>query len=88
MTAQRCTCGFTEATGDDETIGDHFLQVFTPEDEKGADGQAHLEGDPVLTCLCGFKASTTAELDSHFLEVFIPAERLDSGGVEHKVTAS
>ena len=87
MIAQRCTCGFTEAAGDDKTIGDHFLEVFTPEDDKGIDGQVHLEGDPELTCLCGFRASKTRELDVHFLEVFIPADGLDSGDVEHKVAA-
>ena len=27
----RCSCGFTEADGVDETIGDHLLRVFTPE---------------------------------------------------------
>lgn len=86
MTAQRCTCGFTESNGDDETIGDHLLRVFTPEDDKGADGQVHLEGDTGLTCLCGFRAHAAGELDSHFLEMFIPADRVDSGGVEHKAT--
>src|SRR6185437_2741028 len=68
MTAQRCTCGFTEANADDETIVDHLLRVFTPDDDKGADGQVHLEGNRELACLCGFRAGTTGELDSHFLE--------------------
>jgi hypothetical protein len=86
VTAQRCTCDFTEIDGDDETIGDHFLQVFTPEDDKGADGQVHLEGNPALMCLCGFRASTLEELDSHFLEMFVSADRVDANGVEHKVT--
>jgi hypothetical protein len=83
MTAQRCICGFTEADADDETIADHLLLVFAPEDDKGADGQVHLEGDPGLTCLCGFSASSAGELDSHFLEMFIPADRLDVSGIEH-----
>jgi hypothetical protein len=61
--------------------------VFTPEDDKGADEQVHLEGDPALACLCGFRASMTGELDSHFLEMFIPADKMDSDGIEHKVTA-
>jgi len=85
MAGARCTCGFTEANGDDETIGDHLLRMFTPDDDKGADGRAHLEGDPGLTCLCGFIASTTGELDSHFLGAFVPADGVDGGGVEHKV---
>jgi hypothetical protein len=87
MTVQRCTCGFTEANEEGETFGDHLLRVFTPIDDKGADGQVHLEGSPELTCLCGFRASTAEELDSHFLEMFIPADGMDSGGVEHKVIA-
>ena len=87
MTAQRCACGFTEADGDDETVVDHLLWTFTPQDNKGADGQVHLEGHPELVCLCGFRASTAGELDSHFLEMFIPADGMDSGGVEHQVIA-
>jgi hypothetical protein len=85
MTAQRCTCGFTESNGDDEAIGDHLLRVFTLEDDTGTDGRVHLEGNPELTCLCGFRADTAEELDSHFLEMYIPADRMDSGGVEHKM---
>jgi hypothetical protein len=85
MAHARCTCGFTEAEGMHETIGDHLLEVFAPEDDKGADGQAHFEGDPALTCRCGFRASTIAELDSHFLEMFVPAGRVGPGGVEHTV---
>ena len=84
MSIHRCTCGFTEADGDDETIGDHFLRVFAPEDDKGVDGQVHLEGDPGLTCLCGLRASTAGELDSHFQEMFVPEDRVDSSGVEHQ----
>ena len=86
MTAQRCTCGFTEANEDDETMEDHLLRMFTPEDDKGADGQVHMEGEPGLTCLCGFRGCTARELDSHVLEMFAPASRVDSAGVEHKVT--
>jgi hypothetical protein len=82
----RCSCGFTEPEGADETISDHLLEVFPPEDDKGADGRVHLEGDPGLTCLCGFKAGATGELDSHFLDMFAPANRVDPGGIEHTVT--
>jgi hypothetical protein len=87
MNAQRCTCGFTEAEGDGDTISDHLLAVFTPDDDVAPDGRVHLEGSQALACLCGFRASTVTELDSHFLEVFIPAERVDSGGVGHAVAA-
>jgi hypothetical protein len=86
MNVQRCTCGFTEADGDDETTEDHLLRMFTAEDDRGADGLVHLEGNPKLTCLCGVSASTAAELDSHFLEVFVPVGRTDFGGIEHEMT--
>ena len=86
MTVHRCTCGFTEASEDDEMIVDHFLRVFALEGDKGADGQVHLEGKPAWACLCGFRASMSGELDSHFLEMFIPVDRMDSGGVRHEVT--
>ena len=72
----------------DETIGDHLLEVFAPEDDMGADGQAHFEGDPALTCRCGLRASAIAELDSHFLEMFVPAGRAGPGGVEHTVVTA
>jgi hypothetical protein len=87
MAGARCSCGFTEVAGVDETIGDHLLRVFTPEGDKGPDGRVHLEGGPGLTCLCGFRALAAGKLDSHFLEMFVPADRVDSGGVEHTVTA-
>ena len=85
MTGQRCACGFTEANAEGETIADHLLRVFTPDDDKGADGRVHLEGEPRLACLCGFRAIAPAELDSHFLEIFTPADRTDPSGIEHKV---
>jgi hypothetical protein len=59
--------------------------VFTPQGDTGADGRVHLEGTSELTCLCGFRAGMAEELDSHFLEMFIPADGIDSGGVEHKM---
>ena len=86
MTAQRCTCGFTEADEVDETVVDHLLWVFTPQGDTGADGRVHLEGTSELTCLCGFRAGMAEELDSHFLEMFIPVDRMDSGGVRREVT--
>jgi len=85
MTSQRCTCGFTEANAERETITDHLLRVFTPEDDKGTDGRIHLEGQPRLACLCGVHASASAELDSHFLQMFTPADQVGPCGVEHKV---
>jgi hypothetical protein len=87
MARARCACGFTEVNGDDETIGDHLLRVFTPADDRGTDGRVHMEGNPGLTCLCGFSASTVGELDAHFLEMFAPVGRADAGGVVHAVIA-
>jgi hypothetical protein len=84
MAGAHCTCGFTEADGRDETIGDHLLDVFAPEDDKGADGRVHLEGEVRLACLCGFSATTTGELDSHFLDVFMPVNSRGRDGVEHR----
>lgn len=43
----RCSCGFAEAR--DETIGDHLIEVFAPDDGKGPDGKVHSEGgEPFL----------------------------------------
>ena len=61
MAGARCSCGFTEAEGADETISDHLLEVFTPEDDKGTDGRYHLEGAPDLACACGLAAAAAAE---------------------------
>ena len=86
MTGSRCSCGFTEVAGTDETIGDHLRLVFTPDDDRGPDGKVHLEGEADLFCTCGIGGSAE-RLDSHFLEMFVPADRMDSGAVEHQVTA-
>jgi hypothetical protein len=82
MTARQCTCGFTEADGADETISDHLLEVFAPDDGKAADGLVHLEGD-ALSCLCGAGGSA-AELDAHFLAVFTPADSAGRDGASHQ----
>src|SRR5438034_1049386 len=63
MAGARCSCGFIETNGADETIVDHLLWVFTPEDDKGTDGRVHLEGDLELACLCGLGASTPSGAD-------------------------
>jgi hypothetical protein len=69
------------------STSEYLLRVFTPADDKGTDGRVHLEGNPGLTCLCGFSASTAGELDAHFLEMFVPVGRADAGGVVHTVIA-
>ena len=84
MTVQQCTCGFTEAAGADETIGDHLLEVFAPDDGRGPDGLVHLEGEQALLCLCGAGGSA-ADLDAHFLAVFTPADSVGRDGNKHEV---
>jgi hypothetical protein len=83
MTAVRCTCGFTEAEGAIETMGDHLLEVFVPEDGKGPDGTVHLEGGVGLFCLCG-AGGTAEQLDAHFLAVFTPPDSVGRDGVKHE----
>jgi hypothetical protein len=83
MIAQRCSCGFTETASTDETIGDHLVEVFAPEDGKAADGRVHLEGPANLFCLCGTGGSAQ-DLDAHLLEVFTPADSVARDGVKHE----
>jgi hypothetical protein len=85
MDDARCSCGFAEAG--DETIGDHLIEVFAPDDGKGPDGKVHLEGEAGLFCMCGAGGSAE-KLDSHFMEVFTPADRIGRDGVEHQRMAS
>jgi hypothetical protein len=83
MTTAQCTCGFTENAGADETVEDHLLEVFAPEDGKGSDGMVHLEGEVALFCLCG--AGGSAErLDAHLLAVFTPAGGVGRDGIKHE----
>ena len=83
MTTVQCTCGFVETAGTDETIDDHLLEVFEPEDGKAADGKVHLEGAVGLFCLCG-AGGTAEQLDAHFLAVFTPADSVGRDGVKHE----
>jgi hypothetical protein len=85
MTAQQCSCGFTEAG--DETIGDHLYEVFAPDDGKAADGVMHLEGGRDFFCLCGAGGSAE-ELDAHFLAVFTPNGSIGRDGNTHERLAS
>jgi len=80
MAAARCSCGFTELA--DESITDHLLQAFEPEDGQGNDGQVHEERRP-RACACGRTASTAEELDHHFLAVFTPADATGRDGTRH-----
>jgi hypothetical protein len=77
-----CSCGFTETPA--ETLTDHLLEVFTPEDNKGRDGKIHEEGAPALTCVCGLSATSPEELDSHFLRLFTPPDLIGGDGKSHE----
>lgn len=77
-----CSCGFTET--DAETLTDHLLEIFTPEDNQGSDGTPHEEGSPALTCACGLTAASPEELDRHFLRAFIPPDLIGADGKWHK----
>jgi hypothetical protein len=83
MNGARCSCGFVEATGADETISDHLLEVFETDDDKGPDGKPHVEGPTSFFCLCGAGGST-GELDGHFLDVFTPADSIGRDGNKHE----
>jgi hypothetical protein len=83
MTGQQCTCGFTEAAGADETLADHLMEVFAPDDGKGPDGRVHLEGEVSLFCLCGIGGSAE-RLDDHLLAVFTPADAIGRDGHKHE----
>ena len=88
MAGERCSCGFAEAEAGDETVADHLLEMFAPEDCRGNDGLPHLEITPDLTCSCGLVAATARALDAHFLAVFTPAGSVGPDGVSHKVNAA
>jgi hypothetical protein len=87
MAGARCSCGFAEIAGVDETVGDHLFEVFAPQDGKGPDGLVHLEAEVNLFCLCGAGGSAE-ELDAHFLAMFIPADITSRDGRKHETVAS
>jgi hypothetical protein len=82
MTDTRCSCGFTETAG--ETITDHFLEAFAPQDGLASDGLVHEEVRPDLTCTCGLVAATPGEMDAHFLRVFTPGDLIGRDGRTHE----
>src|SRR5712691_8553010 len=82
MADARCSCGFTEAG--DETITDHLLEVFVPEDCLAGEGTVHEEVRPDLTCSCGLAATTPGELDAHFLQVFTADDLIGRDGGKHE----
>jgi hypothetical protein len=82
MADVRCSCGFAESG--DETLTDHFLDVFVPGDSRGADGQVHDELAATSACACGVATTTPAELDRHFLAIFTPADLVGRDGGRHE----
>jgi hypothetical protein len=80
MAAVTCLCGFTELA--DETLIDHLLRVFAPDDMRGNDGQLHEEGSR-LACFCGFTANAADALDEHFRTVFTPDDGIGNDGNKH-----
>jgi hypothetical protein len=83
MTLGQCSCGFTETASADETLADHLMEVFAPDDGKGPDGRVHLEGEVPLFCLCGIGGSVE-RLDDHLLAVFTPAGGVGRDGHKHE----
>ena len=87
MTPAKCVCGFTEDEAGNETLDDHLLELFAPEDGRAADGLAHLEGKENLFCLCGAGGSSD-KLDVHFLAVFTPPDLIGRDGCKHEKVLS
>jgi hypothetical protein len=83
MANGQCSCGFTETASVDETLADHLMEVFAPDDGKGPDGRVHLEGEVSLFCLCGIGGSAE-RLDDHLLAVFTPADAIGRDGHKHE----
>jgi hypothetical protein len=79
----RCSCGFAETAG--ETITDHLLEAFVPENCLGSDALVLEEVRPDLTCSCGLVAATPGELDAHFLRVFTTGDLIGRDGRKHEV---
>jgi hypothetical protein len=82
MADERCSCGFAEPA--DETMTDHLLEAFAPDDSRAADGVIHEEWAATLACSCGVVAAAPAELDRHFLAIIIPADPVDRNGLRHE----
>jgi hypothetical protein len=89
-----CSCGF--AIDDPDELGDHFRQVFTPEDDAGTDGRVHAEladdsaqraGLPTAAhmCSCGLATDDASEFDDHFLLAFVPPDHAGTDGRRHSV---
>lgn len=82
MATESCACGFVP--DDSLELADHLNEMFTPDDDMGADGQAHQEQAGGRTCSCGYTATTTDDLDAHFRVAFPPpADRIGDDGQKH-----
>jgi hypothetical protein len=80
MPVASCICGFTELV--DESLIDHLLLAFVPDDGRVPDGQAHEEAE-TGHCLCGLATAAPAALDAHFLCIFTPATSTGRDGHKH-----
>jgi hypothetical protein len=89
-----CSCAF--AIDDPDELGDHFREVFTPEDDTGTDGRIHVElaghiarlaGLPTAAhvCSCGLATDDAAEFDDHFLAAFVPPDHIGTDRRRHSV---
>jgi hypothetical protein len=67
----------------DESLTDHMLGVFAPDDATGLDGQVHEEGQ-LRACSCGVASATIAGLDAHFISAFTPADHVGRDGARHE----
>ena len=88
MSLFHCSCGF--AIDDPDELGDHFREVFAPEDDTGTDGCIHAEladsfSDAGRACSCGFATKDAGELDDHFLVLFVPSDHIGTDGRRHSV---
>jgi hypothetical protein len=90
-----CSCGF--AVDDPDELGDHFREVFTPDDDAGTDGRVHAEladdaaqraGHPAAAhvCSCGLATNDASDFDDHFLLAFIPPDHAGTDGRRHPAT--
>lgn len=92
MTQHTCTCGYQAEDPEDLTA--HLGEMFIPDDDTAADGQAHFEASSdkgkditvTLTCRCGFVAPL-GQFDQHLLDVFAPAGHIGLDGRGHAPAA-
>ncbi len=91
MSAYQCSCGYVAAS--DGELGDHWGEAFIPPDDRDAAGVVHAEaarepdGGPSWCCLCGDTFDHFGKLDTHLLDMFIPAGHVGLDGRAHAAGA-